>query len=87
MNGANIQPYVLYSILGCPYSAEVKNRLKWLRLAFEERDIRDPLLKAELVTLSGRSEAPYLYDPNHHVGTSRAERILAYLERHAPTAS
>lgn len=45
----------LYGTATCPYTGEVREHLRWRRIAFTEYDVeRDPSARARLEALTGR---------------------------------
>ena len=69
----------LYVKTGCPYCLKVLATGKELGLSFEEKNIADPAVAAELVSRGGKRQVPYLIDSERGTEMYESEDIDAYL--------
>ena len=69
----------LYVKTGCPYCALVLHELAELNLPFEEKNIADDAVAAELVARGGMRQVPYLVDDAHNVEMYESADIAQYL--------
>lgn len=74
---------MLYVKTGCPYCHKVLDAAHTLGIAFEERNIADDAVAAELVTRGGKRQVPYLVDDKHGVEMYESDDIVTYLQRSA----
>lgn len=72
----------LYVRTGCPYCAVVMGKLHDLSLPYEEKNIADPAVSAELVARGGVRQVPYLVDETHGVEMYESVDIARYLDEH-----
>ena len=73
---------ILYIETGCPYVARVHGVGKELNITFEEKNIADDAMAAELVARGGKRQVPYLVDSERGVEMYESEDIDAYLREH-----
>ena len=73
---------IFYTLTGCGYCATVLRKLDELGLKFEERNIADPAISAELIARGGKRQVPYLVDTERGVEMYESEDIAEYLEKH-----
>lgn len=60
---------VIYTTPVCPYCVQAKMLLKRRNVAFREIDVaRDPALRQEVMTRSGRRTVPQIWIGEYHVG-------------------
>ncbi len=60
---------VMYATGWCPYCSRARALLERKRVVFEEIDIdRDPALREEMITRSGRRTVPQIFVGDVHVG-------------------
>ena len=76
---------VLYIRTGCPFCNKVLEAAKGMGIQFEEKNIADSAVAAELVSLGGKQQVPYLVDGETAMYESDA--IIAYLEKKVSPAS
>lgn len=71
----------LYVRNGCGYCRKVLVAGQELALTFDERNIADPVIAAELRAAGGKQQAPYLVDTEHGVALYESDDIVAYLHK------
>lgn len=54
----------LYVKTGCPYCAKVLASMQEHGVQFEEKNIKDPKVVAELIEIGGKRQVPFLGDDN-----------------------
>jgi len=69
----------LYVKTGCPYCALVLHELAELELPFEEKNIADDAVAAELIERGGKRQVPYLIDDVHSIEMYESADIATYL--------
>lgn len=69
----------LYIKTGCPYCEKVLEAAARLGLSFEEKNIADPAIAAELVAKGGKRQVPYLVDSEHDVSMYESDDIVDYI--------
>lgn len=69
----------LYVKTGCPYCAVVLHQLAELELQYEEKNVGDEAVNAELIALGGKRQMPYLVDTEHNVAMYESADIVEYL--------
>lgn len=74
-----MKPLLLYVKTGCPYCHRTIEALRSLGLSFEEKNIVDEGVAAELVARGGKRQTPYLVDAEHGVEMYESEDIMNYL--------
>jgi len=72
----------LYVKTGCPYCAKVLAVGKELGVSFEEKNIADDAVAADLVARGGKRQVPYLVDSEGGVEMYESDDINAYLREH-----
>ena len=75
----------LYFDPGCPFCVRVLDHLAKERIPYEKKQISlrsDSETRRELVALGGRSQVPFLHDPERGVSMYESEDIVAYVDRH-----
>jgi len=72
----------LYVKTGCPFCEKVLAVGKELGVSFEEKNIRDDAVAAELVTRGGKRQVPYLVDSEGGVEMYESDDINTYLREH-----
>ncbi len=76
--------FTLYVKTGCMFCRKVLDTGAELGLSFEEKNIADDAVAAELVARGGRLQAPYLVDSERGVEMYESEDIDAYLRAQYP---
>ena len=77
---ANIERMLtLYVKTGCAYCAAVLHALEELALPFEEKNVSDEAISAELIAKGGKLQMPYLIDSEHNVALYESEDIIEHL--------
>jgi glutathione S-transferase len=74
----------LYYDPGCPFCQVVLRFLREQAMDFEAKEISlwaDSPTKQELVALGGKSQVPFLVDPQHQVKMYESQDILDYLKK------
>jgi glutaredoxin len=69
----------LYIKTGCPFCHLVRDTGEELGLTFEEKNIADPSVAAELVLRGGKRQVPYLIDSERNVEMYESADIGEYL--------
>ncbi len=69
----------LYVKTGCPFCAKVLNMGKELGITFDEKNIADDAVAAELIARGGKRQVPYLVDSERGVEMYESGDIVAYL--------
>lgn len=72
----------LYVKTGCPFCARVLDTGKELSIAFDEKNIADDAIAAELVERGGKRQVPYLVDEERGAEMYESADIDAYLRQH-----
>ncbi len=72
----------LYVKDGCPFCHKVLAVREELGLSFEEKNIADEVVAAELVARGGKRQVPYLVDSDRNVEMYESDDIIAYLREH-----
>lgn len=75
----------LYFDPGCPYCVRVLDFLEKEDIPYEAKKIslgRDSETRQELVSLSGRTQVPFLVDPERDVRMHESMDIIDYLRQH-----
>lgn len=70
---------ILYMRPGCPYCAKVFLAAAELGVEFDERNIYDPGVEAELIEKGGKRQVPYLFDPATGTGFYESDAIIEHL--------
>lgn len=69
----------LYMRPGCYYCARVLIAAAELGVSLDERNINDPVNKAELLTKGGKGQVPYLIDTDAGIALYESEDIIEHL--------
>ena len=72
----------LYIKTGCPFCHKVLATGEELGISFEEKNISDDAVAAELVARGGKRQVPYLVDSDRDVEMYESDDISAYLSEH-----
>ncbi len=72
----------LYVKTGCPFCNKVLDAGGELGIAFDEKDIADDAVAAELVSRGGKRQVPYLVDTDRGVAMYESDDIVAYVREH-----
>ena len=72
----------LYVKTGCPFCHKVLDAGEELGIAFDEKNIADDAIAAELVSRGGKRQVPYLVDTDRSVEMYESDDIVAYLKAH-----
>ncbi len=72
----------LYTRTGCPFCAMVLKKLEEDAIAFEEKNIGDDAVAAELIEKGGKRQVPYLIDDARGVAMYESADIVNYLGEH-----
>lgn len=73
--------FILYVKTGCPYCAAVIHKMEDLGFSWEEKNVADPGVYAELEKIGGKRQEPYLIDKKTGIEMYESDMILDYLER------
>lgn len=71
----------LYVKTGCPYCAMVIHKLEELELPYEEKNIADDAVAADLITRGGKRQVPYLIDTEAGIEMYESADICEHLEQ------
>lgn len=74
----------LYVKTGCPYCARVLNTGEELGIEFEEKNIADGDVAAELIARGGKRQVPYLVDSERNIEMYESADIDEYLREQYP---
>jgi glutaredoxin 3 len=69
----------LYVKTGCPFCHKVLDTGKELGISFEEKNIANDAVAAELIARGGKRQVPYLVDSEHGTEMYESADIDAYL--------
>lgn len=72
----------LYLKTGCPFCRKVLDTGAELGITFDEKNIADDAVAAELVARGGKRQVPYLVDRERGVEMYESGDIDAYLREH-----
>ena len=70
----------LYVKTGCPFCEKVLAAGGELGVQFEEKNIADPAVAAELIARGGKRQVPYLVDGERSVEMYESGDIVAYIK-------
>ena len=73
---------ILYVKTGCPWCKKVLDAGEELGIKFEEKNIADDAVAAELIARGGKRQVPYLVDSERGVEMYESADIGAYLREH-----
>ncbi len=73
---------ILYMKTGCPFCRKVLDAAEELGVTFDERNIADDAVAAELVTRGGKRQVPYLVDEERATEKYESDDIVEYLREH-----
>ncbi|HVB19718.1 MAG TPA: glutathione S-transferase N-terminal domain-containing protein [Candidatus Paceibacterota bacterium] len=74
----------LYVKTGCPFCHRVLNTGTELGISFDEKNIADSSVAAELVARGGKRQVPYLIDNERGIEMYESADIDAYLRAQYP---
>lgn len=77
-----ISMLTLYVKTGCPFCHKVLEVGKELGITFEEKNIADDAVAAELIARGGKRQVPYLVDSEKGIEMYESGDIAAYLREH-----
>lgn len=69
----------IYVKTGCPFCHKVLDTATELGVVFEEKNIADDAVAAELVARGGKRQVPYLVDSERGVEMYESDDIVAYV--------
>jgi glutaredoxin len=72
----------LYVKTGCPFCHRVLSAGTELGVSFEEKNIADDAVAAELIARGGKRQVPYLVDSVRNVEMYESGDIVEYLKKH-----
>lgn len=72
----------LYTKTGCPYCHRVLDVAKELGIVFEEKNIANDAVAAELIKRGGKRQVPYLVDSEKGIEMYESGDIDVYLREH-----
>ncbi|MEC7583348.1 MAG: glutathione S-transferase N-terminal domain-containing protein [Planctomycetota bacterium] len=75
----------LYLDPGCPFCVRVTEHFAKRSIPYEPLEFsvyEDSDLRRELIARGGKSQVPYLYDPDRAVGMYESADIIDYVDRH-----
>ena len=70
---------IFYAKTGCGFCAKVRMTLDAYGLSYEERNIADPKILAELMHHGGKKQTPYIVDGE--VALYESDPIIAYIQK------
>lgn len=77
----------LYVKTGCPFCHKVLAVGEELGISFEQKNIADDAVAAELIARGGKRQVPYLVDSERGVEMYESGDIVAYLQKEYPKAA
>jgi glutathione S-transferase len=72
---------ILYIRTGCHYCAKVLAAGEEMHIEFEIKNVSDSALAAELISLGGKLQLPYLVDHENNKEMYESDDIIAYLHQ------
>lgn len=81
-NATLLSMLTLYTKTGCPFCHHVLVAGEELGISFEEKNIADDAVAAELISRGGKRQVPYLIDNEHGVEMYESDDIIEYLKEH-----
>lgn len=75
----------LYTKTGCPFCHHVLVAGEELGIAFEEKNIADDAVAAELIARGGKRQVPYLVDSERGIEMYESDDINDYLRVQYPS--
>jgi len=69
----------LYVKTGCPFCHKVLETGKELGITFDEKNIADDAVAAELIARGGKRQVPYLIDSERNIAMYESAEIDEYL--------
>ncbi|HUY05222.1 MAG TPA: glutaredoxin domain-containing protein [Candidatus Paceibacterota bacterium] len=69
----------LYVKTGCPFCHKVLDVADALGVTFDEKNIADDAIAAELIARGGKRQVPYLVDTDRTIEMYESDDIVAYL--------
>ena len=72
----------LYVKTGCPFCEKVFVAGREFGISFEEKNIADNTVAAELIARGGKRQVPYLIDSDREVEMYESDDIVHYLREH-----
>ena len=72
----------LYVKTGCPFCHKVLDTGRELGISFDEKNIADDTVAAELVARGGKRQVPYLVDSEKGIEMYESADIDVYLREH-----
>ena len=69
----------LYVKTGCPFCHKVLDAADALGVTFDEKNIADDAIAAELIARGGKRQVPYLVDDDRTIEMYESDDIVAYL--------
>lgn len=74
----------LYVKTGCPFCHKILATGEELGITFEEKNIADAAIAAELIVRGGKRQVPYLVDSERNIEMYESDDINAYLRAQYP---
>ncbi len=68
----------LYVKTGCPFCSKVTGALDAYQIPYEERNVSDPQISDELLSLGGKKQTPFMVDGDTMMYESQS--IISYVE-------
>jgi glutaredoxin len=72
----------LYVKTGCPFCHRVLSAGAELGVSFEEKNIADDTVAAELIARGGKRQVPYLVDSDRNIEMYESGDIVEYLKEY-----
>jgi glutaredoxin len=74
----------LYVKTGCPFCHKVLDAGAELGISFEEKNIVDDAVVADLIARGGKRQVPYLVDGDRGIEMYESDDIVSYLRTNYP---
>lgn len=70
----------LYILETCPYSRKVMDFMKANGIEYKKHDIAQPEIMEKLVELGGKTQVPFLFDPDNGEKIYESDEIIDYVK-------
>ena len=70
---------ILFYLPGCPYCEKVISFMNEKDIVADKKDISEQMHKDDLISLTNRTQVPFLVDENNRTTLHESEDIIKYL--------